>query len=172
MHIWFFIALGIWIATSLVRTSYEGLKFRKPGLRENKKIFHILMFTMFFMWSSWVFMCFSDPVKLTSAAWCEYFGLAVFAVGLLLFVLSETTKGGVTDKGFLVTKGIYSKIRHPMYLGQILMAIGVPLFAQGLVTLCLSMIWTAQILYWKVLEERELLTKHPEYQEYKKRTWF
>jgi len=59
-----------------------------------------------------------------------------------------------------------------MYLGQMLMAIGVPFFAQGLVTLCLSMIWIAQILYWKVQEERELLAKHPEYEEYKKRTWF
>jgi len=131
MDIWFLIALGIWISTSLVRTSYEGLKFRKPGLRENKKIFRILVFTMFFMWASWVFMSFSDPVKLTFATWIKYFGLAAFAVGLLLFVLSETTKGGVTDKGFLATTGIYSKIRHPMYFGQILMAIGIPLFAQG-----------------------------------------
>jgi protein-S-isoprenylcysteine O-methyltransferase Ste14 len=72
---------------------------------------------MFFMWASWVFMSFSDPVKITSAIWYKYLGLAIFVVGVLLFVLSETTKGGVTEKGFLVTKGIYSKIRHPMYLG-------------------------------------------------------
>jgi len=172
MHIWFFIAMGIWIVTSLVRTLYEGLKFQKPELKENNKVFRVLMFAMFFMWASWVFMSFSDPVKFTSAAWSIYLGLALFVAGLVLFVLSETTKGGVTDKGFIVTKGIYSKIRHPMYLGQMLMAIGVPFFAQGLVTLCLSMIWIAQILYWKVQEERELLAKHPEYEEYKKRTWF
>jgi protein-S-isoprenylcysteine O-methyltransferase Ste14 len=127
---------------------------------------------MFFMWASWVFMCFSDPVKFSSSAWSIYLGLTLFVVGLLLFVLSEMTKGGVTDKGVLVIKGIYSKIRHPMYLGQILMAVGVPFFTQGLVTLCLSIVWIVQILFWKVLEERELLAEHPEYGEYKKRTWF
>ena len=172
MDIWFLLALGIWIATSLFRNFYEGLKFQKPGLRENKKIFHILTFIMFFMWASWGFMSFSDPVKIAFITGHKYFGLAIFTVGILLFVLSETTKGGVTDKGFLVTKGIYSKIRHPMYLGQILMAIGIPFFAQGLVTLCLSIVWIAQILFWKVLEERELLARYPEYKKYKKRTWF
>jgi len=172
MDIWFLIALGIWIVTSLVRNFYEGLKFRKPGLRENKKIFRILMFIMFFMWASWGFMSFADPVKITYTTRHKYFGLATFVVGLVIFVLSETTKGGVIDKGFLVTKGIYSKIRHPMYFGQILMAISIPLFAQGLVTLCLSIIWIAQILFWKVLEERELLAKYPEYKNYKNITWF
>ena len=172
MDIGFLISLVIWIVTSLVRNSYEGLKFRKSGLRENKKIFRILIFIMFFMWASWVFMSFSDPVKIIFTPWQKYFGLATFVVGLLLFVLSETTKGGVTDKGFLVTKGIYSKIRHPMYFGQILMAISIPLFVQGLVTLCLSIIWIAQIIFWKVLEERELLAKYPEYKNYKNRTWF
>jgi len=51
-----------------------------------------------------------------------------------------------------------------------LMAIGIPLFTQGLVTLCLSIIWIAQILYWKFLEEKELLAKYPEYKKYKERT--
>jgi len=92
MHIWFFIAMGIWIVTSLVRTLYEGLKFRKPELKENNKVFRVLMFAMFFMWASWVFMSFSDPVKFTSAAWSIYLGLALFVAGLVLFVLSETTK--------------------------------------------------------------------------------
>jgi protein-S-isoprenylcysteine O-methyltransferase Ste14 len=172
MDIWFLTASGIWIVTSLVRNVYEALKFKKPELRENKNIFRFLMFIMFFMWASWVFMSFSDPVKIGAATWLKYFGLATFVAGLLLFVLSEMTKGGVTEKGFLVTKGIYSKIRHPMYFGQMLMAIGIPLFGQGLVTLCLSIIWIAQLLFWKVLEEKELLAKYPEYEAYKKRTWF
>lgn len=171
MHSWFLIALGIWIVTSLVHL-YEGLKFQKLEQRENKKISSILIFVMFFMWASWGFMAFSDPVKNPFAAWLKYLGLATFAFGLLIFILSVTAKGGVTDKGFLVTKGIYSKIRHPMYFGQILMAVGIPIFAQGFMTLCLSIVWLAQILFWRVLEERELLAKHPEYKNYIKKTWF
>ena len=172
MDIWFLTALAIWFITGLARSFYEGLKFQKPGLRGNQRIFRLLIFVMFFMWTSWAFMSFSDPVKITFIPGHKYLGLATFGIGLLIFVLSETTRGGVTDKGFLVTKGIYSKIRHPMYFGQILMAIGMPLFARGLVTLCLSIVWIAQILFWKVTEERALLAKYPEYEEYKKRTWF
>jgi protein-S-isoprenylcysteine O-methyltransferase Ste14 len=172
MNIWFFVALGIWVITSLVRNSYEGLKSKKPGLRGNKLVSRILVFTMFFMWTSWVFMCFSDPVKLTLPIRHKYFGLVIYGIGLLVFVLSETTRRGVSEKGYIVTRGIYSKIRHPMYIGQILMAIGIPFFAQGLVTLCLSIIWIAQILFWKTMEERDLLTTYPEYKNYKKRTWF
>jgi protein-S-isoprenylcysteine O-methyltransferase Ste14 len=71
-----------------------------------------------------------------------------------------------------MTKGIYSKIRHPMYLGQLLMAVGLPVFAEGLVTLCLSIVWIAQLIFWKLLEEKQLLEKYPEYISYKKRTWF
>jgi protein-S-isoprenylcysteine O-methyltransferase Ste14 len=171
MHIWFLIALGIWIVTSLAHL-YVGLKFQKSGLIENKKISVLLTFVMFFMWASWFFMAFSDPVRSPFVAWLKYLGLAAFGVGVLIFVLAETTKGGVTDKGGLITTGIYSKIRHPMYLGQILMAVGTPLFTQGFVTLCLSIVWIAQILFWKVLEERELLEKYPEYKNYTKRTWF
>ncbi len=171
MHIWFFIALGIWIVTSLAHL-YVGLEFQKSGRIENKKISVLLTFVMFFMWASWFFMAFSDPVRSPFAPWLKYLGLAALATGLLLFVLGEITKGGVTDKGDLVTEGVYSKIRHPMYLGQILMAVGIALFTQGFVTLCLSIIWIAQILFWKVLEERELLVKYPEYKDYKKRTWF
>lgn len=171
MNIWFLIALGIWIATSLAHL-YVRLKFQKSGLGDDKKISVFFTFVMFFMWASWIFMAFSDPVRSPFASGLKYLGLAAFAAGSLLFILAENAKGGVTDKGGLITTGIYSKIRHPMYLGQTLMAVGAPLFTRGFVTLCLSVFWIAQILFWTVREERELLAAYPEYKDYKKRTWF
>jgi protein-S-isoprenylcysteine O-methyltransferase Ste14 len=172
MNIWFLIALGIWVFTSLIRNFYEGRKFQKSELRENKTIFRILIFAMFFMWSSWIFMSFSDPVKISFITWHTYPGIVLFAAGLVIFIISEATREGVTDKGFLVSKGLYSKIRHPMYLGQFLMAVGFPLYTGGLVTLGLSIFWLAQLLFWRASEEKELLAKYPEYREYIKRTWF
>lgn len=61
----------------------------------------------------------------------------------MVFILAEITRGGVTDTGVVVTKGLYSKIRHPMYLGRVLMAVGVPLF-----------------------------TRYPEYERYMESPWF
>lgn len=177
MNIWFFLALGIWIGTSLFRSYFEWRKFRDFRLgrdksRESKTVFRALIFAMFFMWASWVFMAFSDPVKISAAKGVTYLGIALCAAGMMIFILSEITRGSVVDKGFLVTRGLYSKVRHPMYVGQFLMAVGFPLLAGGLVTLCLSILWLDQLLLWRAAEERELLAKHPEYEEYIKRTWF
>ena len=79
---------------------------------------------------------------------------------------------GLEDKGFLVKKGIYSKIRNPMYFGFIIWNIGFPVFMEKLFSLTSALLWTANILLWKVLEEKELEDKYPEYLEYKKKTWF
>lgn len=172
MDIWFFIALGIWVLASLVRNSFESRKYSVSETSESGGTLRIVMFAMFLMWFSWFFMAFADPIKFTISTWQRYVGLTVFSVGVILFVISETTKGGVSDTGSLVTKGIYSKIRHPMYLGQIMMAVGFPIYARGLVTLCLSAVWVAQILYWRHLEEKDLIGRFEEYGEYRKRTWF
>ncbi len=172
MDIWFFIALGIWVLASLIRNIYESRKYAGSGPSESGGTLSIVMFAMFFMWFSWFFMTFSDPVKLAVSNWLRYVGLAVFSVGVILFVISEITKGGVSDTGSLVTRGIYSKIRHPMYLGQIMMVVGFSIYARGLVTLGLSAVWVAQILYWRHLEEKDLTGRFEEYGEYRKRTWF
>jgi protein-S-isoprenylcysteine O-methyltransferase Ste14 len=117
-------------------------------------------------------MVLSDPVMLTIPLWLRYIGLALFVVGVLLFFLSHTRMGGFEDKGGLVTQGIYARIRNPMYLGFILWIIGFPIFMQSLVTLASAVIWIAHILYWKLLEEKELEKKYEQYSEYKKKTWF
>lgn len=170
--VWFFVAIGIWMLTSVVRSAYEFLKRKKPGVRENKKLLAIMMIVMFLMWAAWGFASFADSVKMTFITWPRYIGAGAFVIGLGLFIFSDVAKKGVMDKGFLVTKGIYSRLRHPMYLGQLLMAVGLPFFARGLVTLCLSSVWIAQLLYWRGLEEKELLARYPEYADYRKRTWF
>ena len=172
MNIYFLVSLVIWTLT-ILSNNILGLKYsREPNTEMKKTISVLFVFIMFFMWASWGFMAFLDPVKVNLLTGIQYFGLVLFVSGIVFFILAKKTKSGVTDKGPLVIKGIYSKIRHPMYLGQLLMAVGLPVFAQGFVTLCLSIVWIAQLIFWKLLEERQLLEKYPEYQNYKKKTWF
>jgi len=72
----------------------------------------------------------------------------------------------------LIKRGIYSKIRHPMYSGFIIWIIGLPIFMNSLFTLASAIIWIPQILYWRITEERQMERKYKDYQEYKKKTWF
>jgi protein-S-isoprenylcysteine O-methyltransferase Ste14 len=46
------------------------------------------------------------------------------------------------------------------------------MFMRSLITLASSVIWVPHIIYWKVLEEKDLEEKYEEYREYKKKTWF
>lgn len=168
---WFFVALAVWLVTSVTRNVYYILMRRRPGEGKSKGVFALIMIVMFLMWAAWAFMSLSDPVKLTFIGWPRYIGAALFVIGLGLFIYSDIAKRGVGE-GRLVTTGIYSVLRHPMYVGQGIMALGLPILGRGLVTLCLASVWIGQMIWWAVVEEKAMAEKYPEYAEYKKKTWF
>ncbi len=168
----FYLFFGICFGCYALRTAFNVLAYRKSPLAENRKVIGAVYGLMGLAWFSWFHMCFSDSVKMNIAEWIRYVGLSLFAAGFLLFILSHTKMKGFESKGGLVTSGIYSKIRNPMYLGFIIWIVGFPIFTRSLVMLASSPIWIAFILYWKALEEKELEQKHEEYRDYKKKTWF
>lgn len=167
----FYISSGVCFICFAVRTSYYVLANRRSGLAEKKKLITVLFVTMFFLWFSWFWMSFNDPYEMNLLSWARYTGLAFFIIGVCLFIFSHVKiRGQETDR--LVTTGIYSKIRHPMYLGFIIWIIGFPIFTDAAFTLASAIIWIPQILYWRTFEERQLFKKHKDYQEYKNKTWF
>ena len=112
-----------------------------------------------------------NPYEMHLPSWARYTGLAFFIIGFFLFIFSHVKiRGQETDK--LVTTGIYSKIRHPMYLGFTIWIIGFPIFTNAAFALASAIIWLPQISYWRISEERQLGKKYENYQEYKKKTWF
>jgi len=168
----YFIWFGICFVCYIIRTIFNVLKYKKSPLAENKRIVTSIFIAMGILWFSWFQMCFSDPIKINIHGWIRYIGLILFIIGVSLFILSNTKLGGFEDKDGLITSGIYSRIRNPMYLGFIIWIIGFPLFTRSLITLATSIIWIPQIIYWKILEERGLEEKYKEFKVYKKRTWF
>ena len=171
----FYIAFGVCFVCFAIRTSYHILANKGNTLAENKKLTTVTLVVMALLWFSWFYISLSDPYKMSLPLWVRCAGLAVFIIGFCLFILSHTVfrslaRGQETDE--LVTTGIYSKIRNPMYLGFIIWIIGLPVFANAAFTLASVIIWIPQILYWKFSEERQLAEKYTDYQDYKKRTWF
>nr|CBH39010.1 hypothetical membrane protein [uncultured archaeon] len=147
---------------------YKGHEFKS---RIYEKILTIIIFAGYI---AWVFMIFQDPIKMDlSDHIAKPLGLLVGLTGLALFVLSAKAKKGFHELDHLVTEGIYSKIRNPMYLGIILLHVGFPLAAKSLLTLLSAIIWVPLILMWKYWEEKDLEKKFgKEYSEYKSRTLF
>jgi len=99
-------------------------------------------------------------------------GDVLVALGLFidLLVFRENSYGGSTIEKFddqkVISTGPYALVRHPMYVGVLVMITGVPLALGSWLGLAILLI-TVPILAWRILDEEKLL-KHdlPGYDEY------
>ena len=118
-------------------------------LSGNKNIFTAIGITMFFGWFSYGLLAFSgiDPIPVNLSG-LNFSGLGLFFIGLYLFLASHKLvhKKMYTGKGKLITSGLYKHIRHPMYVGEMMMILGMPIFGQALLTLLISPLFIVQIL--------------------------
>jgi protein-S-isoprenylcysteine O-methyltransferase Ste14 len=99
-------------------------------------------------------------------------GDALVALGLFinLLVFKENTYGGATietvaDQKVIAT-GPYALVRHPMYVGVLIMIIGLPLALDAWWSLAIFAL-AAPGLIWRILDEEKFLKKDlPGYVEY------
>ena len=139
----------------------------------NRGIYTAIGISMFLGWLTYFIISFNDPYLLNLSG-LNYIGLVLVIAGFYLFLVSQARvhKRMRSGKGKLVTDGIYKRLRHPMYLGEIMIFLGAPILGEGLLTLFLSPVFIIHILIWRYLEDRELIEEFPEYAEYSKNTWF
>jgi protein-S-isoprenylcysteine O-methyltransferase Ste14 len=71
----------------------------------------------------------------------------------------------------LMTRGPYAHVRHPVYLAEIIVSVGMILPILSGWTVALFIVFVALQYARAVLEERALTAAIPEYAEYARRTW-
>lgn len=168
----FFELVIVCAVTHIIRSAYEILKYKKV-LTAGKLTFVIVFINMIMLWGSWGFLCSLDIYKINLPVGIRYSGLVLVAVGIIIFLSGLfTIKTLESYEGDLITKGIYSKIRHPMYSGFILWSIGLPIFFSALFSFILSFLFIGNILFWRYLEEKELEERFSTYPVYRKTTLF
>jgi protein-S-isoprenylcysteine O-methyltransferase Ste14 len=168
----FFASAIVCLTTHIVRLVYEILKHRGI-IKANRFSFVIIFIDMVLLWVSWFILCSSDIYRIDLPAVLNYLGILLSCLGLIAFITGLLTMKTVENyDGDLITTGIYSKTRHPMYLGFILWLIGFPLFFGAPFALLIGLLFIMNILFWRQLEEIELEKRFPSYSEYKRTTWF
>jgi protein-S-isoprenylcysteine O-methyltransferase Ste14 len=76
------------------------------------------------------------------------------------------------DDHVLVTTGVYRRVRHPAYTGDMLFHFGVPLFFSSLRGLAVMLLLIPCFLYRIAVEERMLIRRFGDsYGEYRRHSW-
>ncbi|MGE5447657.1 MAG: methyltransferase family protein [Bacteroidales bacterium] len=168
----FLIAVIVCIICHMIRLIYELLKHKKM-IKANRASFVIIFTNMAILWVSWVIVCIYDTHRIELANMIRYLGISLVGIGLVVFLIALfTIKTLESYEGDLITTGVYSKIRHPMYFGFILWLAGLPIYFGALYAFILAFLFIANVLLWRYLEEKELIERFPAYTNYKKTTLF
>ena len=105
-------------------------------------------------------------------------GFIICAIGVIFIIAGIITLGeyfttSIIPKG-LVTTGIYSKIRHPMFIGAILVYIGIVVIFQSIIGFLLVLFILIPFFIYSAIEEEKILSEKfkDKYIAYKKKTLF
>jgi len=169
----FLIPAALFLSSLAVRSVYELLKEARRINLESKLIFAVILSTMFILWMSWFSLPEADPVPVDLPEVVRWVALSVFIIGTILAVGALIQLRGVENIDHLVTTGLHSKLRHPMYTGFILWIAGWIICGGTVAGGVIGIIAIADILFWRRWEEIKLIAEFGDiYRTYKERTWF
>lgn len=173
MNTEFLVLLFLYVACLTTRSTYEV--FKKAG-RVNLKsriLFSFVFSVMCLMWVSWFMMCPVDPYAVNLPLAVQWIGFGTFLVGWGLALGALVQLRGLEDIDHLVTGGLFSKLRHPMYTGFISWIVGWAVYHGAAVSLLVGVLGIVNILYWRRLEDAAMESRWGDlYREYRKGTWF
>jgi protein-S-isoprenylcysteine O-methyltransferase Ste14 len=127
---------------------------------DNKVAFAVVFVAMSVLWVSWFSLCPLDPYPLFLPAVVRWAGLSMVVMGLGLAITALIQLKGLENIKQLVTTGLYSRLRHPMYLGFILWIVGWSIYHGAALSLIPGPLGIGSILYWRKLEDHDLESRY------------
>lgn len=159
--------------------------FRYKAWRMKWKFFHLRSYFQIFMLQGLIMMVVASPLWFINfgssgplGLW-DFLGLVTFGAGFLVEVLSDSElaefRKKSSNKGKLLTTGLWSVSRHPNYFGEALLWWGLSFYTLSLpggwMTLISPIVMTLLLRYVSgvtMLEDK--MKSHPDWEAYKTKT--
>lgn len=173
MNTAFYIFLAFYLASLIIRTTYEVLKEADRLDPKSNIIFLGILLDMILMWASWFYICTVDPLRVPLPGIVRWAGLVALIIGWVLGLGALIQLKGVENIDHLVISGLFSKIRHPMYTGFVLWIPGWAIYQGAGISLIAGLVGIGNVIYWRHLEELKLEACYGDvYRNYRRKTWF
>ncbi len=173
MNSTYLLVAGLCLVGLATRTIYEVLKHAGRVDTKNPAVFAVVFVAMCVMLTSWPVMGPLDPWPIAVPGAVRGIATGAIAVALALAIGALLQLRGLEGIDHLITTGLFSKLRHPMYTGFVLWIAGWTLRDGAIVSLAIGVVGIASVLYWRWLEEEALYGQYGEaYRAYRRGTWF
>lgn len=168
----FAVTAALCLSGLAIRTTYEVRKKAGTVDTTNRAVFALVFVAMCVMLASWPILAPRDPWRLPVPGAMRWLGLGALLAALALEVGALLQLRALENVDHLVTTGLFSLLRHPMYTGFLLWIGGWVLRCGAAASAAIGLACLANILYWRWLEERALEARYGDaYRRYRERTW-
>ena len=151
----------------LLMLIHKGLtkKLQEPHSETEKKLYPV-------MWIIWLLaFIYSIFLPLQLGTIWFYIGLPLSIIGLITYAIAIVTSATTPIDNEPLTKGLYRYSRHPMYITQLVMFIGVGIASASWIFLLFSIVYTILSFVIAIPEEQFCLDNYGDtYREYMNRT--
>jgi protein-S-isoprenylcysteine O-methyltransferase Ste14 len=184
---WLFSGWFVGLCTTVIVWLYRkdpallAERYRRPGSGGQKKGDEVVVYALAAGFAAWMVLM---PLDARRFGWTpappvgfKIAGAVLLAASALLFFrsfhdntfLSPLVRVQTERKQRVISSGVYGFVRHPMYLGAVLMFVGAPLLLGSAVGLALAAAMTLLLGFRIVGEERMLAGKLEGYADYRRR---
>ncbi len=174
----FFIIIGFFFMETRLRRGKEAKSWQAGQFDQRSTMFIVLAY--FVCGTALVLTSLFDKVKsAVLPTWVGLIGVLIALLGFGLRIWSMSALGKfytrtlkVTESQSIVRDGPYHVIRHPGYLGSILIWAGVAASTQNWIVLLIVLFSMFGVYVYRIqTEETMLLETNTDYAEYRKHTW-
>lgn len=122
----------------------------------------MIVLPLVYVLTSWL-----DGADYELPAWAGLVGTVMYGLAMLLLWRSHADLGPsfspkleVLEEHVLVTRGVYSRVRHPMYTAHLLWALAQPLLLWNWIAGFSMLVFTVPLLIYRIPREEEMLVEH------------